>query len=123
MTRLEADRIQELFEVREVLEAQMVRLATQRAAPETWDHLLEVFGDALDQAPLLENPEGIANARPLLPLAVLAILLTILSSTITITPERKHQTPGIACPERRSSCSRPQRCRRPKRRPATPTGW
>ncbi len=47
VTRLEADRIQELFEVREVLEAQMVRLATQRAKPETWDHLLEVFGDEL----------------------------------------------------------------------------
>jgi len=47
VTRLEADRIQELFEVREVLEAQMVRLATQRAEPETWDHLLEVFGDEL----------------------------------------------------------------------------
>ncbi len=47
VTRLEADRIQELFEVREVLEAQMVRLATQRAAPETWDDLLEVFGDDL----------------------------------------------------------------------------
>jgi len=49
VTRLEADRIQELFEVREVLEAQMVRLATQRAEPETWDGLLDLFGDALER--------------------------------------------------------------------------
>jgi DNA-binding GntR family transcriptional regulator len=47
VTRLEADRIGELFEVREVLEAQMVRLATMRAKPETWDALLDVFGDEL----------------------------------------------------------------------------
>lgn len=50
VTRLEADAIEELFEVREFLEAAMVRLATQRAAPETWDRLLEVFGDGLEEA-------------------------------------------------------------------------
>jgi DNA-binding GntR family transcriptional regulator len=50
VTRLEADAIQELFEVREFLEAAMVRLATQRAAPATWDRLLEVFGDNLGEA-------------------------------------------------------------------------
>ncbi len=48
--RLEADSILELFEVREVLEAQMVALATQRAEPRVWDELLELFGDELQQA-------------------------------------------------------------------------
>ena len=48
--RLELDSILELFEVREVLEAQMVSLATQRAAPEVWDDLLVLFGDELGQA-------------------------------------------------------------------------
>ncbi len=48
--RLGPDSILELFEVREVLEAQMVRLATERAAPESWDRLLEIFGDELAQA-------------------------------------------------------------------------
>lgn len=47
VTRLEADRIQELFEVREVLEAQMVSLATQRASPGSWDDLLATFGPEL----------------------------------------------------------------------------
>ncbi len=47
VTRLEADRIQELFEVREVLEAQMVRLATQRGTPEIWEELLGLFGEGL----------------------------------------------------------------------------
>ena len=47
--RLEADRIQELFEVREVLEAQMVRLATMRTSPGDWDYLVELFGDALEK--------------------------------------------------------------------------
>lgn len=50
VTRLEADRIQELFEVREFLEAAIVRLATERAAPETWDRLLDVFGEPLREA-------------------------------------------------------------------------
>lgn len=50
VTRLEADGIQELFVVREFLEAAMVRLATQQAAPETWDRLLDVFGDDLEKA-------------------------------------------------------------------------
>jgi DNA-binding GntR family transcriptional regulator len=42
--RLQPDRIFELFEVREVLEAQMVRLATEKAPSETWDDLIELFG-------------------------------------------------------------------------------
>lgn len=50
VTRLEADRIEELFEVREFLEAAMVRLATERSTPETWDRLLELFGDELGRA-------------------------------------------------------------------------
>lgn len=45
--RLEAGSILELFEVREVLEAQMVNLATQRAKPEYWDELVHLFGDDL----------------------------------------------------------------------------
>ena len=48
--RLQPDRIFELFEVREVLEAQMVRLATEKAPPETWDDLLELFGAPMEKA-------------------------------------------------------------------------
>lgn len=48
VTRLEADKIKELFEVREVLEAQMVRLATEKAPPETWDELLDLFGPTMN---------------------------------------------------------------------------
>jgi DNA-binding GntR family transcriptional regulator len=48
VTRLEPERINELFEVREVLEAQMVRLATEKAEPETWDDLIELFGESMD---------------------------------------------------------------------------
>lgn len=48
VARLEADKIDELFEVREVLEAQMVRLATEKAPPETWDGLITLFGPGMD---------------------------------------------------------------------------
>lgn len=48
--RLELDSILELFDVREVLEALMVRLATQNAAPEFWDDLQTLFGDELGRA-------------------------------------------------------------------------
>ena len=48
--RLQPDRIFELFEVREVLEAQMVRLATEKAPPETWDDLIELFGAPAETA-------------------------------------------------------------------------
>jgi DNA-binding GntR family transcriptional regulator len=51
VTRLEAHRVDELFEVREVLEAQMVRLATEKAPRESWDDLVELFGVAM--APVL----------------------------------------------------------------------
>ena len=51
VTRLAAHRVDELFEVREVLEAQMVRLATEKAPPESWDDMVELFGVAM--APVL----------------------------------------------------------------------
>ncbi|MEK9752077.1 MAG: GntR family transcriptional regulator [Rhodospirillaceae bacterium] len=47
VTRLEAHRVDELFEVREVLEAQMVRLATEKVPPDSWDDLIELFGVTL----------------------------------------------------------------------------
>jgi DNA-binding GntR family transcriptional regulator len=50
VVRLQPDRIFELFEVREVLEAQMVRLATEKAPPETWDDLIELFGTPMETA-------------------------------------------------------------------------
>lgn len=49
VTRLEADRIHELFEVREVLEAQTVRLATEKAPPESWDELIALFGEPTER--------------------------------------------------------------------------
>lgn len=48
--RLEADSFLELFDVREVLEGLMVRLATQNTEPEYWDDLIELFGDDLEKA-------------------------------------------------------------------------
>lgn len=46
--RLEADEIFALFEVREVLEALAVRLATERTEPASWADLVERFGKAED---------------------------------------------------------------------------
>ncbi|WP_339630915.1 GntR family transcriptional regulator [uncultured Sneathiella sp.] len=48
--RLEADSFLELFDVREVLEGLMVRLATQNTEPDYWDDLIELFGDDLEKA-------------------------------------------------------------------------
>lgn len=48
--RLEADSFLELFDVREVLEGLMVRLAAQNAEPEHWDDLINLFGDDLAKA-------------------------------------------------------------------------
>ena len=48
VTRLEADRILHLFEIREVLEALVVRLATERVDPESWQDLVTLFGDELE---------------------------------------------------------------------------
>ncbi len=50
VTRLEADQVRELFEVREVLEAQTVCLATEKAPPETWDALIALFGEPTERA-------------------------------------------------------------------------
>lgn len=50
VTRIEKDEIFALFELREVLEALSVRLATEKAPPETWDALFERFGDPAKQA-------------------------------------------------------------------------
>jgi DNA-binding GntR family transcriptional regulator len=48
VARLEEARVNELFEVREVLEAQMVRLATEKAPPEAWNELIDLFGESMD---------------------------------------------------------------------------
>lgn len=50
VTRLEADDVFALFEVREVLEALAVRLATEKADPETWEDLVERFGKPAEEA-------------------------------------------------------------------------
>jgi len=47
VTRLQADQVDELFEVREVLEAQTVRLATEKAPPRSWEPLQRRFGRAM----------------------------------------------------------------------------
>jgi DNA-binding GntR family transcriptional regulator len=49
VARLEPDKVDELFEVREVLEAQTVRLATERAPKGTWDELLTLFGPSMEK--------------------------------------------------------------------------
>ncbi len=49
VARLQPDKINELFEVREVLEAQMVRLATEKAPAGTWDELIELFGPSMGE--------------------------------------------------------------------------
>ena len=50
VSRLEADGIYKLLDVREVLEAQMVRLATENAPGETWDELVALFGSSMTDA-------------------------------------------------------------------------
>jgi DNA-binding GntR family transcriptional regulator len=55
--RLDPQKADELFEVREVLEAQMVRLATEKAPPESWDDLIELFGEDMNQK-ITENDLG-----------------------------------------------------------------
>jgi DNA-binding GntR family transcriptional regulator len=46
VTRLDPDQVFHLFDVREVLEAQAVRLATERQPPASWQDLVELFGAA-----------------------------------------------------------------------------
>ncbi len=43
VTRLEADEICSLFDVREVLEGLAVRLATEKVPPESWEDLIHIF--------------------------------------------------------------------------------
>lgn len=50
VTRLEADEVFGLFEVREVLEALAVRLATEKADPATWADLVKRFGKEAEVA-------------------------------------------------------------------------
>ncbi|MEK9724881.1 MAG: GntR family transcriptional regulator, partial [Rhodospirillaceae bacterium] len=57
VTRLDPRKAGKLFEVREVLEAQMVRLATENAPAGSWDDLVELFGAGMD-AKLAANDLG-----------------------------------------------------------------
>ncbi|MGB3288773.1 MAG: GntR family transcriptional regulator [Burkholderiaceae bacterium] len=50
VTRLEAEEVYALFEVREVLEALAVRLATEKAAPDSWEDLARRFGKPAEAA-------------------------------------------------------------------------
>ncbi|MGB6105575.1 MAG: GntR family transcriptional regulator [Pusillimonas sp.] len=50
VTRLEADEVFALFEVREVLEALAIRLATEKADPGSWADLIEHFGRPAEEA-------------------------------------------------------------------------
>lgn len=50
VTRLEADEVFALFEVREVLEALAVRLATEKADPSSWKDLAKRFGKPAEAA-------------------------------------------------------------------------
>ena len=50
VARLSAEQAVALYNVREVLEGLAVRLATENAAPGTWDALRDRFGDAGEQA-------------------------------------------------------------------------
>jgi len=62
VTRLQVEHINELFEVREVLEAQMVRLATEKAPPETWDELIEIFGEGMEGTLARHDLDAYADA-------------------------------------------------------------
>ncbi|WP_261617802.1 GntR family transcriptional regulator [Microbaculum marinisediminis] len=50
VSRLSVEQVKSLFEVREVLEALAVRLATENAKPGTWDALRERFGAPAETA-------------------------------------------------------------------------
>ena len=63
VTRLEVDKIKELFEVREALEAQMVRLAVEKAPPETWDDLIELFGPSMEDTLARNDFDAYAQAN------------------------------------------------------------
>ncbi len=63
VTRLEVDKVKELFEVREALEAQMVRLAVEKAAPGTWDDLIDLFGPSMDDMLARNDFDAYAQAN------------------------------------------------------------
>ena len=50
VTRLGVEQITELFEVREALEAFVVRLSTEKAEPSTWDDLIAMFDGPAEHA-------------------------------------------------------------------------
>ena len=50
VTRLEVEEVFALFEVREVLEALAVRLATEKTTPDTWEDMVERFGKPIEEA-------------------------------------------------------------------------
>jgi DNA-binding GntR family transcriptional regulator len=50
VTRLDLKKVLQLFDVREVMEGLCARLATINSAPESWQGLLELFGDPMQNA-------------------------------------------------------------------------
>lgn len=50
VTRLTAQQVFDLYDCREVLEGLAVRLATQKAIPQTWDDLIGAFGEPAEAA-------------------------------------------------------------------------
>ena len=50
VTRLDAEQIYSLYDVREVLEALCVRLATENVPPETWQDMVALFGAPAEKA-------------------------------------------------------------------------
>ena len=62
VARLEMARIDELFEVREVLEAQTVRLATEKAPAGSFDDLAERFGVAMEASLARNDLDAYADA-------------------------------------------------------------
>lgn len=49
VAKLELTQVFEIYDVREALEGLCVRLATQNVPPETWDDLIEMFGEPMDR--------------------------------------------------------------------------
>lgn len=62
VARPEMERIDELFEVREVLEAQTVRLATEKAPPGSFDDLALRFGVAMEASLAHNDLDAYAGA-------------------------------------------------------------
>jgi DNA-binding GntR family transcriptional regulator len=49
VAKLELTEVFEIYDVREALEGLCVRLATENVPPETWDDLIELFGDPMEK--------------------------------------------------------------------------